>query len=274
MSVGFNINQHIFKVTISSRKYGRAPYKVAVIHGGPGAPGYMAPVARELSKIRGVFEPLQTKDSLDGQVTELRKQLTDHAELPITLIGSSWGALLALFLTAKHMDMTEKLILVGCGVFDAHSSAKITPRRLSRLSEPKRRRYEAIMHELGTAPPQKRNELMEEWGNILDETDMYDPITKDMETIEVQYDLHMKVWSDFVALRDYPGLLKDRFSKIDKPTVVIHGEYDPHPIEGIRPFLEDCLKDIHFYILRKCGHYPWMERHAKERFFEILQHEI
>jgi len=234
----------------------------------------MAPVARELSKTLGVFEPLQTKDSLDGQVAELKKQLTDHAELPVTLIGSSWGALLALFLAAKHMDMAEKLILVGCGVFDAQSSAKITPRRLSRLSEDNRPQYEAIMLALETAPPKKRNALMKKWGNLLDETDMYDPITKDTETIEVQYDLHTKVWSDFIALRDRPGLLKGQFSKIDKPTVVIHGEYDPHPIEGIRPFLEDCLKDIRFYILPKCGHYPWMERHARERFFGILLQEI
>jgi hypothetical protein len=30
-------------------KYGKSPFKVAVIHGGPGAPGSMASVAKELS---------------------------------------------------------------------------------------------------------------------------------------------------------------------------------------------------------------------------------
>jgi hypothetical protein len=29
------------------RKYGSKPYKVAVIHGGPGAPGEMAPLGRQ-----------------------------------------------------------------------------------------------------------------------------------------------------------------------------------------------------------------------------------
>ncbi len=42
------------------RKYGNPPFSVAVIHGGPGAPGEMAPVARELSSRWGVLEPLQT----------------------------------------------------------------------------------------------------------------------------------------------------------------------------------------------------------------------
>jgi pimeloyl-ACP methyl ester carboxylesterase len=259
---------------IDIRKYGKPPFEVAVLHGGPGAPGYMAPVARKLSEAMGVIEPLQTKDSLDGQIEELEKQLTDNADLPVTLIGSSWGAFLALFLAAKCGDIAKKLILVGCGVFDAKSSSEIRPRRLARLTEENRHRYEAIMRELETAPPEKRNALMEEWGSLLDETDMYDPITKDIETLEVQYDLFTKVWSDFVALRDQPGLLKREFSKIKVPTVVTHGEYDPHPIEGIRPFLEDCLENVRFNILPECGHYPWMERHAKEQFFNILHKEI
>jgi len=32
------------------RQYGNAPFSVAVIHGGPGASGEMAPVAREPKK--------------------------------------------------------------------------------------------------------------------------------------------------------------------------------------------------------------------------------
>ena len=53
------------------RIYGNKPFSVAVIHGGPGAPGEMAPVARELASVKGVLEPLQTADSLEGQVDEL-----------------------------------------------------------------------------------------------------------------------------------------------------------------------------------------------------------
>ena len=47
------------------RVRGKKPYAVAVVHGGPGMPGYMAPVARELAKDTGVLEPLQTKDSFE-----------------------------------------------------------------------------------------------------------------------------------------------------------------------------------------------------------------
>ena len=46
------------------RTYGNAPFKVALLHGGPGVSGEMAPVAVELSNTRGVLEPLQTKASI------------------------------------------------------------------------------------------------------------------------------------------------------------------------------------------------------------------
>jgi len=46
------------------RKYGKTPFKVAVVHGGPGAAGEMAPVASELVSVCGVLEPLQTASSL------------------------------------------------------------------------------------------------------------------------------------------------------------------------------------------------------------------
>ena len=57
------------------RKYGKAPFKVAVVHGGPGAPGEMAPVARELSKDYSVIEPFQRSFTIDGQVKELYNDL-------------------------------------------------------------------------------------------------------------------------------------------------------------------------------------------------------
>jgi hypothetical protein len=56
-------------------KHGNSPYQVAVIHGGPGACGELAPVAAELAKFCGVLEPLQTATSIQEQVQELKKVL-------------------------------------------------------------------------------------------------------------------------------------------------------------------------------------------------------
>ena len=70
-----------------SRKHGTEPYKVAVIHGGPGAPGEMAPVARELAHSVGVLEPFQSGDTVEKQVEELRLVLSENAALPVILVG-------------------------------------------------------------------------------------------------------------------------------------------------------------------------------------------
>jgi hypothetical protein len=40
------------------RLYGRPPYRIAVLHGGPGAAGEMKPVAEALSADFGFLEPL------------------------------------------------------------------------------------------------------------------------------------------------------------------------------------------------------------------------
>ncbi|MBD3257368.1 alpha/beta fold hydrolase [candidate division GN15 bacterium] len=253
------------------RQYGRPPFTVAVLHGGPGAPGYVAPVARELSRDFGVVEPLQTRDSLDGQIVELSEHLAAHASGPCALIGSSWGALLALFAAARYPERVSRLVLVGCGVFDAESSATIQPRRLERLSEADRVRCDQLVAALSDAPAGDRDGLMEELGSLLSRADMFDPLPDDSETIEVQYDLHCKVWDDFKALRDEPGRLEDEFAAITASATIIHGDYDPHPLTGIQPFLESALPEVDVHVLGNCGHYPWRERHARDVFYGLLR---
>ncbi|MBD3402577.1 alpha/beta fold hydrolase [candidate division GN15 bacterium] len=256
------------------RKYGRPPYRAALLHGGPGAPGYMAPVARELSAIAGILEPLQSAHTLDGQVVELRTQLEQHSDGPSVLIGSSWGAVLALLLAARRPGLAARLILIGSAVFDAASSTTIMPRRLERLSADDRRRCEELDAAMKSAGEAGRDQIAAEWGKLLSRADQYDPLPDVSEPIEVQYDVLKAVWADFVALRDTPGALEREFSRISAPVLVLHGEYDPHPIEGIRPMLERCLSDIRFVILSQCGHYPWQEKHARARFFELLRAEL
>jgi hypothetical protein len=73
------------------RIWGKSPFAVADIHGGPGAAGEMATVAHEISLSRGVIEPFQTERTVSGQVTELKKVLNDQGDLPVTLIGHSCG---------------------------------------------------------------------------------------------------------------------------------------------------------------------------------------
>jgi pimeloyl-ACP methyl ester carboxylesterase len=256
------------------RTYGAAPYRIAVIHGGPGAPGQMAPVARELSRDYGVLEPLQTVATLDGQVQELHDIIRKNGKPPIVLIGSSWGAMLSYICVARHPALVKKLIMVGSAVFDDRYAAGIQKTRLDRLdAEAKREVYSLVKDLNDDVVSDKKNKLLARLGELFTKADAYDAITLDTEVLEVRFDIHEGVWSDAMKLRGSGELLK-LGKKIKCPVVAIHGDYDPHPAEGVREPLSKVLKDFRFILLEHCGHLPWIERQAKDKFYELVRKEL
>lgn len=255
------------------RKYGKAPFSVVVIHGGPGAPGHMAPVARELSSDWGVLEPLQTATSLEGQIQELRAVLEKHGDLPVTLIGSSWGAMLGFIFSARYPVFVKKLILIGSGVYEEQYAAKILETRLSHLSEEERREAHSLMETLKESSIRDKNTPLTQLGKLFTKADSYDPLTLDTEGLEVQYHIYQSVWNEATELRSSGELLK-LGKQIQCPVLAIHGDYDPHPPEGVQKPLSAILKSFQFILLKNCGHLPWIEREARGKFYAILKEEL
>ena len=56
--------------------------------------------------------------------------------------------------------------------------------------------------------------------------------------------------------------------------VAVHGDHDPHPFAGVEVPLSRVLKDFRFILLEKCGHRPWIERGAQDRFYSVLRNEL
>ncbi|MFQ5595471.1 MAG: alpha/beta fold hydrolase [Anaerolineae bacterium] len=255
------------------RKYGTAPFDVVVLHGGPGAPGYMAPVARQLSSDWGVLEPLQTAASLEGQLQELHTALEENGDLPVTLIGSSWGAMLGYIFAARWPAFVKKLILVGSAVYEEKYAGKIQETRLSRLDEEERREAHSLMEMLNEPATADKNTLMARLGALWTKVDAYNPLTLDIELLEAQYDVNQSVWQDAQALRR-SGELLELGGLIKCPVVAIHGDYDPHPPEGVQKPLSAILRSFQFVLLENCGHLPWIEREARDEFYGILNREL
>ncbi len=255
------------------RKYGNEPFNVAVIHGGPGAPGEVAPLARELSSIKGILEPLQTAATLEGQVQELKDVLEKNGAIPVTLIGHSWGAMLSFIFTARYPSLVKKLVLVGSGPFEEEYAANIVGTRLSRLGEEERVEALSLVETLNDPATEDKNTPMARLGKLFAKADSYDPLSYDHEALEVQYDINQSVWEGAKELRS-SGELLELGKNIQCPVLAIHGDYDPHLPEGVEEPLSRVLKDFRFILLEKCGHYPWLERSAKDRFYAILKSEI
>jgi pimeloyl-ACP methyl ester carboxylesterase len=66
------------------RQYGRLGYSpLIVLHGGPGAAGHMAPVARGLADAYRVFEPFQRKSG--GEPLTVARHVTDLHDVKSSL---------------------------------------------------------------------------------------------------------------------------------------------------------------------------------------------
>jgi len=254
------------------RKYGKAPFNAAVIHGGPGAAGEMAPVARELAAGRGVLEPLQTATSLQGQVEELRTVLEENGTLPIILIGFSWGAWLGFICAAHYPGLVEKLILIGSGPFEEKYAARIQETRLNRLSKADRAEVKSLMEMMNDPAAKKRNTAFARFGALCSKADAYDPIMPETEVIDYRVDIFQRAWEDAAELRR-SGKLLQMGKHIKCPVVAIHGDYDPHPAEGVRQPLSGIIENFRFILLENSGHKPWIERQAKGKFLQILNEE-
>ncbi|HHX64037.1 MAG TPA: alpha/beta hydrolase, partial [Chloroflexi bacterium] len=208
------------------RFHGHAPYRVAVVHGGPGAPGSMAPVARELAAHRGVLEPLQTADSIEGQVDELRTVLQTHGTPPMALIGWSWGAWLALITTAQHPALVSRLVLVGSGPFESRDAADIMPTRLSRLDAAARAEIDALSRRLADPARENRDEVLARMGSLLSSADTYDPLPVANDTVTFQGNIYRRVWGEAEVLRKRGALLA-LAGRVRCPVLAIHGDHDP-----------------------------------------------
>jgi pimeloyl-ACP methyl ester carboxylesterase len=110
-------------------------------------------------------------------------------------------------------------------------------------------------------------------GELLATADTFDPLPSDDPPIEVRQDIYQSVWPQAAELRA-SGELLELASRVHCPVVALHGDYDPHPAEGVREPLSRFVADFRFVILKDCGHTPWHERRAREEFYRVLESEL
>ena len=233
----------------------------------------MAPLAGELARRRGVLEPLQTASSIDGQVAELKALLEETAELPVTLAGHSWGAWLGFIFAARHPHMVKKLILISSGGFEEKYAALTQGTRLSRLSEADREEANRLLEIFRKPSSNRNNGDFARLGALFSRAGAYDPLPEEPLAVDFSLDIYKRVWKEATELRR-SGKLLDLGKKIRAPVVAIHGDYDAHPFEGVKLPLSTVLEDFRFILLTRCGHKPWMERQARDRFFSLLEEEL
>jgi pimeloyl-ACP methyl ester carboxylesterase len=232
---------------IEVRRYGSVGPTVVVLHGGPGAPGSVASLARALADGFAVLEPLQRPSG--GEPLTVARHVADLDEVigslgsggRPALVGSSWGAMLALAYGAAHPESTSGIVLVGSGTFDLAARA----------------RMHAILDErraldFGAKYTFERISDEESDGRAFDER------------------ANHETWSDMLRLQA-AGIYPDAFAAIRVPLLMLHGAYDPHPGAMIRAGLAPFVPQLEYVEWERCGHEPWIERHARDEFLATLR---
>lgn len=259
------------------RKYGEPPYLITLVHGGPGAAGEMEPVAKKLSHKYGVLEPLQTASSVNGQVEELRSIIEKNSKEPTILVGYSWGALLSILVAAHYPKLVKKLILIGSAPLETHYAADISKTRNERLDQKTQKEITRLskIYEMSSTPELEKNKIFKQLGLLSYKSDSYAPILHDLNELNLIIDrqIYESVWSEASEMRKNGNFL-ELIKMIQCPTVVIHGEYDPHPFNGIKKPLEKIIKNNKFIVLEKCGHTPWIEKFSKDMFYKVFEQEL
>lgn len=257
------------------RKYGRAPYRAALIHGGPGARGSLSGVARRLSLCAGVLEPIQSRCSVSGLAEELHEQLAPFSDAPLVLLGHSWGAMLSLLHAAQHPDKIRRLILTGCPPLTPDGTEQITPRRLARLSSPQADEFRQLLRQLETDAPGQDARLAR-LGELAERADRYDLLpddTPDADYLPPDAHAFSAVWPQAAALRRQGAFLRAA-ELLTCPVTLIQGEQDPHPADAVIRAFKQAGKPLETYLLPRCGHAPFQERYARDAFFDLVENYI
>ena len=253
------------------RSYGNAGPQVILIHGGPGAPGSMAPVARVLGESFRVLEPFQRASggerlTVARHIADLDEVVQSQHSIPgPALVGHSWGAMLALAYAAEHPEAVRAIALIGCGTFDATSRARMKFLLDQRFTPKLRRQMEELREEF--PDPNQRLKAMGEFYLPLYS---YDLASTNTETGEGDARGHDETWQDMMQLQE-AGIYPAAFRAIKVPVLMMHGAADPHPGKMIRDSLSPFLPQLEYHEWRHCGHYPWLERAVRGEFFAMLR---
>jgi proline iminopeptidase len=232
-------------VHLHTRRVGDGP-AVVVLHGGPGAHhDYLLPQYDRLARGRALFYydqrgggrspvPRETPVGWREHVADLEALRLHWGIDRLTLLGYSWGGLLALLYALEHRDRVERLALVAPAPVTARWRDEFERRFAARMAEPwiARARAELSASGLAHSDPEKYRALafaLSVAGYFRDPSH-----AKQMTPFRVTTRTQQGVWASLGAY-DLRDRLRQTFPKGSAPrALVMHGLHDPMPIESAR----------------------------------------
>lgn len=267
--------------------YGRegAP-RLLVLHGGPGAHhDYLLPQMLALAERyelilydqRGGGQS-KTEDrspiTWETHVADLGLVARELAGEPLSILGYSWGGLLALLYTVEAFERRDeatpvpaRLVLIDPAPvtrayraqFEANFSERQSGASVLRLRE---ELAQSGLRERDPDAYRQRAFELSVAGYFADPTRAHD-----LTPFRVIGRVQQQVWE---SLGDFD--LLQRVEQVEIPVLILHGRHDPIPLEASEA-LARALRDARLVVLEHSGHVPYVEEPETlfreiERFLE------
>ena len=254
-------------VSLFTRLRGTGP-AVVVLHGGPGADhGYLLPQFDALAQGRklhyydqrgGGRSPVE-RDVPVGwreQVADLDVLIRYWDLAPATILGYSWGALLALLYATEHPQRVGRLALVSPAAVTAAGRREFEDRFAERVRDPRivAARTELQASGLRESDPEAYRKRLFELsvaGYFRDPAE-----AKNLTPFRVTGRTQDAVWK---SLGDFD--LTEPLRRLSVPALVMHGRHDPIPM-ATAEHVASLLK-ARLVVMEGSGHVPYVEEFTK-----------
>jgi proline iminopeptidase len=259
-------------------------HRTLVLHGGPGAHhDYLLPQLLSLSKL-GAGRELLFYDQRGGgrsktsdpdpitwrtHVRDMADVIAEFALLRPTIVGYSWGALLALLYAAEAMrdaalPRPARLVLIDPAAIARQYRDEFEREFARRQNSPA---VQMLRSELASSGLRERDpDAFRHRSFELSVAGYFaDPASaRDLTPFRVMSRVQQSVWD---SLGDYDLAADGSLASIATPTLVVHGRQDPIPLESSRRLAE--ITGARLAVLEDCGHVPYVEQ--PERLFAEVE---
>jgi pimeloyl-ACP methyl ester carboxylesterase len=176
-------------------------------------------------------------------------------------------------MAGEHPEKVRRVILVGSAPFRARYAAEIRRRRRERLGPEAGKEFDELERRLRARTGRPSSRVLRRLGALAGVADSYELIPHTASRVETDSKAFRAVWAEAEALRRSGALVRS-LRRVRSPVLVIHGTRDSHPLSGVVEPLRTVGVKLRVVALPRCGHEPWRERHARERFFAVLRDEL
>lgn len=286
LSAGAAARDHLVtvapRVRLFVRELGRGS-PLVVLHGGPGLDlSYLAPDLEPLTRRHRVIfydqrgsgrsSPAQnvTADVLVADLDALRRRLNFRR---LTLLGHSWGGGLAALYAMAHPDRVDRLILTGPMPPTAKGLARFADALQSRLSVEENLALYKVETERGRARGAEQVALCRDYWSILGKAYYADPAaatksrgdTCAAPPAALASGLQVNA-SVLKSLGDWDW--RARLADLRVPTLVIHGDADPIPLDTAREWAA-AIPNARLVVIPNAGHMSYVEQ--PDLFFAVVE---